>query len=60
MLDWLNNILTMERPQLPFSVYRFGLSETEDGYLAYLAEHEMHDDEDDNWAFAIPELILGK
>lgn len=48
--EWLNRIVTAERPAASVIAFNVGLFETEDGYCAYLIGAARFDPSDDDWA----------
>jgi hypothetical protein len=58
--NWLQEIVVTEKPSQEITAFRFGLGETEEGYVLYLAGSVKHDEADDEWAAYPPGFLVEK
>ena len=58
LASWFDSILALKQPEPSLSAYRFGISETDDGYSIYLADSKIYDEESDDWASVIPDFMV--
>ncbi|GAA4355034.1 hypothetical protein GCM10023185_17520 [Hymenobacter saemangeumensis] len=54
---WLTETVEHEKPAAGIVAFRFGLTETEESYVLYLAGHTKHDKDNYEWACYEPEFM---
>ncbi|MGI4835484.1 MAG: hypothetical protein ACRYFK_18685 [Janthinobacterium lividum] len=60
LTSWLQEVITTDKPSQPMAAFRFGLTESEEGYVFYLAGSLVYDEADDEWAAELPVFIAEK